>query len=378
VLHADGSAHVAWTHLPGNAERISVNVIEADGTLPEGFNGLNVEAGSGGTKQLHSDNTGGVFLVWRATIGTTPVRVWRLGANLNSPWSSLMQFPQDGGSGSDFDALADGEGGLYLTYRVGGANDIFLTRLNASGAQPWSPAVQPVVEVDGMQQRPGIARRNDHLYVAWEDGRPGTAGIHVQKFTAAGAALWTLNGERVLGSTSNSSQPRVTGLPDGGAMVMFSAGSYTGMRIANDGSMAWSGPANMATSGPLQAFHAVHATPENGAVAIWQTGSSRVFAAEVLPDGTLSGPTSVQELDGVQRLQAWPVPATHELFVRLPEGVRDLRFTLHGSDGRQVQDIAFNATADLLRMDVSGLSAGWYVLRGIGGNTTYQVRFVKQ
>ena len=378
VLHGNGSAHVAWTHLPGTTESIAVNVIEVDGTLPEGFNGQDVEGGSGSVKQLHSDDAGGVFLVWRATIGTTPVRVRRYGANLNSPWASLMQFPQGGGSGSDFDALPDGDGGLYLTYRVGGVNDIFLTRLNASGAQPWSPAVQPVVEVDGVQQRPSIDRRNDHVYIAWEDGRPGTAGIHVQKFTTAGTALWTANGERMLGSTSNSAHPRVTGLPDGGAMVLFSSPAYAGGRVASDGTMVWSSAASLASTSPSAGFHVVHATPINGAVAFWQSGSSRMLAAEVLPDGSLSGPTSIQEVDGVQRLDAWPVPANHELFVRLPEGLSDLRYTLHGSDGRQLQGIAFNATGELLRLDVSGLAAGWYVLRAVGGNATYQVRFVKQ
>ncbi|MBX2979493.1 MAG: hypothetical protein KF905_09375 [Flavobacteriales bacterium] len=378
AMHADGSAHVAWVHVPGNFPRISLNVIEADGTLPEGFNGLHVEAGSNGTRHLFSDGQGGVFMVWQATGTTSVVRVWRFGANLEPAWPNLMQFPQGGGNVGTFHTLPDGEGGLYLTYIGLPGNDVFLTRIAATGQQPWTPAVLPVADVDGIQQRPRLGLRDDHLFVAWDDARPVTPGIHVQKFTTAGAPLWATNGVRMVGTSSGSTFPRIAGLPDGGAMVVWSSPGYGGGRVASDGSMVWSNAATLANNTPLQTWHELHATPMNGGVAIWQTQSSRLFAAEVLPDGTLSGPTSIQELDGVQRLEAWPVPATHEIFVRLPEGLRDLRFTLHGSDGRQVQGVAFNATSDLLRMDVSGLSAGWYVLRAVGGSTTYQVRFVKQ
>lgn len=121
--------------------------------------------------------------------------------------------------------LADAASGAYIAWQDtrngAGNNDVFVTRVNSTGdfVAGWGGAggvdISPVA---GDQVRPRLALDGaGGVYVIWQDGRPGVAGIYVQRLTGAGglAAGWPLNGTALVTTTPSTTAFKPEILSDG-------------------------------------------------------------------------------------------------------------------------------------------------------------------
>lgn len=86
--------------------------------------------------------------------------------------------------------------------------------------------------------------------------------------------------------------------------------------------------------------------------------------------------TGVDEHVPLRTLAAWPVPTHDHLYLRLPVGNGVWTVTVHAADGRTValpMDLPRDGT---MRLTVSGLTAGAYVVHAVRDGRQYQARFV--
>ncbi|MBX2979494.1 MAG: T9SS type A sorting domain-containing protein [Flavobacteriales bacterium] len=392
----DGGALLAWQYRAASTANMVVKLqkIAADGTLMHPITGLNVNGtGVPNTsyryQRMVTDGAGGAYLVWSSMAPGEPVWAQRIGNNGQLLWPAPVEVVGstnglgDYLNGGWFQVADDDEGGLMVVWSnntTGQFGDIFITRILADGSAAWSPAVRTVCSDASIQQFPHLDVLDGTVVVTWRDARLGAFRPFAQRMGVDGVFDWMADGVEVMGGLAANSQfPRVRVLADGGAFITGNgSGGFICQRMDPFGVPAWANPTVVATNQPSNSIDEVVLREDDDSHVLFWRSVQRIYGARVTPSGGLGIGTGIAEALGNVALQAWPVPANHELYVRLPEGERDLRFTLHGSDGRQVQGMTFTATADLLRMDVSGLAAGWYVLRAVGGSKAYQVRFVKQ
>jgi len=394
----DGGALLAWQYRAASTANMVVKLqkVAADGTLTHpaaglAINGSGVPNTSYRFQRMVTDGAGGAFLVWSSMAPGEAVWAQRIGSNGQSIWPAPVEVVGstnglgDYLQGGWFETASDDEGGLMVAWSnntSGTSGDIFITRILADGSAAWAPASRTVCGDASIQQFPHLDVLDGTVVVTWRDARLGAFRPFAQRMGVDGVFDWTTDGVEVMGGQAANTQfPRARVLSDGGAFITGNgSGAFICQRMTPFGEPAWAAPTVISSSFPSNSIDEVVLREDDDShVLFWRSGQ-RILGARVTPTGGLgvgSG-TGIGTIALGTALEAWPVPAAHELFVRLPEGVQDLRFTLHGSDGRQLQGMAFNTTADLLHMDVSGLAAGWYVLRGVGGSTPFQVRFVKQ
>ena len=91
----------------------------------------------------------------------------------------------------------DGAGGAYVAWSDGRNQvfDIYMQRVNATGAPQWTANGVAVCNASGWQLMGGLMRdAGGDAYLDWEDERGGQPDIYAQRFNAAGAAQWAANG----------------------------------------------------------------------------------------------------------------------------------------------------------------------------------------
>lgn len=394
----DGGALLAWQYRAASTANVLVKVqkIAADGTLTHPIAGLNVNGtGVPNTtyryQRMVTDGAGGAYLVWSSMAPGEPVWAQRVGNDGQLLWPAPVEVVGSTGglgdylNGGWFEVSDDDEGGFVVVWSnntTGVFGDIFVTRILGNGSAAWTPVARTVCGDPTIQQFPHVDVLDGSVIVTWRDARLGGLRPFVQSMGVDGVFDWTLDGVEVMGGqTANTQFPRARALPDGGAFITGNgSGGFICQRMTPFGVPAWASPTVVSTNQPSNSIDEVVLREDDYSHVLFWRSAQRIFGARVTPSGDLGigTGTGIVEALGSMALQAWPVPAIHEIFVRLPEGERELRLTLHGNDGRQVQGVAFNATGDLLHLDVTGLAEGWYVLRAVGGSTPYQVRFVKQ
>ena len=139
---------------------------------------------------LSSDGSGGAVIAWWderfATNFTTFVQ--RIDAAGVAQWTAdgkRILTPSAWDSQTARSIVSDGAGGAVIVldaWTGGGEEDLYVQRVDGTGATPWGLETLPVCAVVGDVYAPrAIASDRGGSFVAWEDGRYGTSDVYVQR-----------------------------------------------------------------------------------------------------------------------------------------------------------------------------------------------------
>jgi predicted lipoprotein with Yx(FWY)xxD motif len=210
---------------------------------------------------------------------------------------------------------SDGTGGAIIAWyddRSGGGNsDIYVQRVGASGIALWTSDGVPLCTAAGNQTAPVIAPDGaGGAIVAWQDYRNGNNDIFVQRVNASGAVLWTSNGVSLCTLSADQSNPAIASDGAGGAVVVWSdarSGSDSDIyaqRVNGSGAVQWT--ANgvaVCTAMENQRRATVVADGAGGVIVSWEdwnSGDQDIYAQKVNASGAAQWTT-----DGVP-LCTWP------------------------------------------------------------------------
>jgi len=178
--------------------------------------------------QIVSDGAGGAVIVWedgRVSGLNTGVFAQRINAAGAVLWTAngvaLCTAPNNQYLPK---IVSDGAGGAIATwtdFRIGGVSDIFVQRVDASGAVVWtangvglsgpaSSEYSPVIAVDGA----------GGAIVTWQDFRSGLGDIYAQRINALGAPQWMTDGVAI-SATGWDTNGQIVSDGAGGAIVTW-------------------------------------------------------------------------------------------------------------------------------------------------------------
>jgi hypothetical protein len=202
--------------------------------------------------------------------------------------------------------LRDGAGGSFLVWadnRTAPSDiNIFAQHVSAAGEARWGTAGVPVIIAPGHQYDfNAIADGVGGLYVAWDDQRAGQAAaqLRVQRLGPDGQPMWAADGVAVPhpGQTLSSlgAAPGLVVAPDGGLYVLYSLGTVARVqRLTPTGTIAAGWPAAgvevVTFSYPVRSRALVVSQADGEAepgVLAFVTGGSGAWAVKVTAEGTI-------------------------------------------------------------------------------------------
>ncbi len=173
------------------------------------------------------DGSGGAILAWQDFRSNNVLDIYA--QRVNS--SGYVQWTANGL------AVCAGKAGLVLSRMIpdgaGGAivvwsdsrnatNDIFIQRINSSGAAQWTANGVTVCAAAGSQTVPVIASDGaGGAIVAWQDSRTSPSNIYAQRVVAAGTVQWTADGIVVCNEAMAQTAPQTVSDGSGGAIVAW-------------------------------------------------------------------------------------------------------------------------------------------------------------
>jgi hypothetical protein len=257
-----GGAIISWNEwvgiYPAGSHDIYAQRINSSGATQWGATGSAIcsDPNSQTGPQLTSDGSNGAIIVWRDfrsgkvsnlytqrvnSVGTVQ---WALNGVAVAP-VALTQIDQR--------ILSDGSGNAYITWRH--PNSIYAQRLNASGAIQWAAGGVSISSA-GTSMGPQIATDGGTgAIITFDRSGAPTSNVYAQKINPAGIIQWPLNGAVISNAVSDQYSPQMIADGSSGAI------------------MAWMDDRNNATS------------------------STDIYAQRVNANGTLGGPTGVNEND---------------------------------------------------------------------------------
>ena len=120
--------------------------------------------------------------------------------------------------------VADGSGGAIVAWidARGASQDIYVQRIDSTGAPQWTPNGVAVCTATGFQNPFVIVSDGvGGAILAWQDNRTGNSKIYAQRVNAAGAPQWTANGVLLTNSLAGQARPVITSNGAGGAIVAW-------------------------------------------------------------------------------------------------------------------------------------------------------------
>lgn len=311
VPDGSGGAIVAWQDTRSGSADIYAQRIDAAGDVVWVANGVPVSQALNDqlAPTLVSDGAGDAIIAWTdyRPGATSDIYAQRLNA------FGVPQWAADGvaictatGNQGLAQLVADGLGGIIVTWEDArsGAADIYVQRVNASGAAQWAAngialctamddQVFPVITTDG----------SSGAIVAWYDFRSGSdSDIYVRAVNFLGSPVWISNGVALCTAAEDQTQPVIVSDGAGGAVVAWQDyRSGTGIdvyvrRVSAAGAPLWAGDGVdiRAASTPGNAsFPVIASDGEFGALVAWQddrSGNLDIYARRIGAAGGPLGP----------------------------------------------------------------------------------------
>jgi hypothetical protein len=122
--------------------------------------------------------------------------------------------------------VPDDSNGVIVTWednRISAYTDIYVQRLNTSGAREWAPGGVAVCLADSEQAYPkAAADGSGGVIVTWHDLRGGVnENVYAQKLNANGVPQWTLDGVAVCTAADRDYRPEIASDGSGGAIITW-------------------------------------------------------------------------------------------------------------------------------------------------------------
>lgn len=204
------------------------------------------------------------------------------------------------------------DGGVYVSWLGGGGDgyDVYLQRLDAGGQAQWADDGVRIADRDfSSTQDYGLARGvNGDALLAFRfpDGSAQPQAV-ANRIAADGTPLWGDPGVFVSTEAGGAASPKITGMPDGGAVVAwtsFSSGAIVLQRLDAEGEPQW-GPDGVSLELPSGVFLIadLHANGDGGVIVSGSAQLSnfdrRLWAQKLDGDGLpLWGSDPVEVFDG--------------------------------------------------------------------------------
>ena len=230
-----------------------------------------------------SDGAGGVIDTWMdSRSGDYDVYVQRVDAAGTVLWGAdgvpvctvgdVQWFPQ---------VASDGTGGAYVVWgdNRSGDFDVYIQRVDASGAVLWMANGVPVCSATDTQWNPQIVSDGiGGAIVIWEDERDGSTDIYAQRVDFLGLFIWTTNGVPLCQAAENQRNPRLVSDGTGGAIITWqdnrsgNADIYI-QRVDGSGHVLWAtNGAAVCTAAEDQRYPQIISDGADGAIITWMDG----------------------------------------------------------------------------------------------------------
>jgi predicted lipoprotein with Yx(FWY)xxD motif len=234
-----------------------------------------------------SDGAGGAIVTWQDNrSGNGDIYVQRVDASGAALWAANgVALCTATGAQSTPKITSDGAGGAIVTwrdFRTATEYDIYAQRVNASGAVQWTTDGVAICTAVGDRQYPQIiADGAGGAIVTWQDGRGGTNfDIYAQRVNAGGAVQWTVNGVALCTAPGIQGNPTIASDDASGAIVTWQdnrMGNFDiyAQRVNALGAVQWT--ANgvpLCTLASNQQHPAIASDGAGGAIVTWDGDNS--------------------------------------------------------------------------------------------------------
>jgi hypothetical protein len=229
IPDGSGGAIIAWYDYRGGSYDIYAQRVNSSGSVQWTANGvpLCTAAGDQDEPQLLPDGSGGAFIVWQDMRSGTSSDIYV--QRVNS--SGAVQWTADGVALSTAAGdqmypriIADGSGGAIIAWRDSrsGTFDIYAQRVSGSGAVQWTADGVAIASGSGNQWVSSlVADGSGGAIITWMDNRNGTYDIYAQRVNGSGAGQWTANGVAVSAAAGDQLGPQLIADGPGGAIITW-------------------------------------------------------------------------------------------------------------------------------------------------------------
>ncbi len=396
-----GDFVVVWSRSPNVGDgSVMMQRIAPDGTVLLAAGGVPIATETGrdpGFPDLVSDGADGAIVCWLRDIATysSPrhLRAERFDASGASVWGapvsvySAASLPM----GYSPEILPDDAGGALLLWHayVGGIYNSFVQRLDAAGAQLWTPGGVSVSTLGGMYHiSPTFSfdSATGDTYVFWDERNTAQSawGIFGQRFDATGSRLWGASGQSFL-PTNSLYKGFLSALPaPGGAMLFwidepsgYGSDRVRGFRTDDSGAWTWGpAPIDVATTPSIKGRLPVASASDGRALLIWEddrAGTVDVYGQAVNTDGSLGDLTGLPGAPvALASLAAYPNPFNPTTTLRVDlKTAQNVELSIHDANGRLIANLLHedmpagsrNLRWDGRNMNGATLPSGLYLAR---------------
>jgi hypothetical protein len=244
------------------------------------------------------DGQGGAIVVWLDYSGRICVCAQRIDGGGNLLWADIVPLstPSDQ---YNHRIIADGSGGAIVAWedRRGGNLDVYAQKVNAAGVVQWDPAGVPVCTASGAQsQIVMVSDQRGGAVILWVDERNGNEDLYFTRINASGVCVWgPSDGTRLTDDPLTQAVPVMVSDGAGGFIVAWQDerngfSDIYGARIRGDGAWAWGGLNGTAicTAGNYQQSPLIASDDAGGAIVAWRDarqGTLDIYAQRMSAGG---------------------------------------------------------------------------------------------
>lgn len=249
-----GGAIITWQDRRDFYNGIFAQRISTNGAVQWTVNGVTVcsELEHQQNPSLAPDGAGGTIIAWEdRRSGDYDIYAQRLNASGAAQWTAGgIPICDSGQHQTAVQVVEDGAGGAVFAWtdrRNTMDFDVFAQRVNASGALQWGFGSPVSAWMQDQEDCRLIHIGSGETIVTWLDGRSGTStDIYVQKLNATGAAQWTNNGVALCTAAGEQDNARIVPNGSGGAFIAWDderdgvadVNTYA-QNIGSDGTPVW-------------------------------------------------------------------------------------------------------------------------------------------
>jgi hypothetical protein len=256
-LLPDGSkgAIAIWQDTSGTSYRIMAQRLNSSG-IAQWIGGSTVSAVpfSESNPKAQITPSGEIFITWQDKRNGSDYDIYVQKLNLSGApqWlTNGVNISNIAGTQSNPKISLDNAGGVVVVWqdKRGGIDyDVFAQRVNTSGVPQWSANGISVSSIAGNQTAIDISSQfmSNAVVIGWKDGRGGANNldIYAQRLDLSGVPQWSTNGIAIANGINNQINPNVTGDGSGGAIVAYqdsSSGTWDirSQRVSAAGGLLW-------------------------------------------------------------------------------------------------------------------------------------------
>ncbi len=296
VSDGAGGAIICWTEARVASSDILAQRVDGFGNALWTPNGVLVcsAVGDQTSSTLIADGAGGAIIAWRdarSGPGLDDIYLQRVNASGAPLWTANgVALCTAANLQLVVELTSDGAGGAIATWqdlRSGTNYDAYARRINSAGTPQWVANGVAICALASNQTRPKpVPDGAGGAIISWADTRNPTTDIFAQRVNAAGATQWVANGVAVCTEVGSQSAPDIVSDNGGGAIIAWSDERTSvdddiyAQRINGAGVPQWmvNGVYLSAAAG-VQSNHSMVPDGAGGAIVAWQ--DSRTGPLEV-------------------------------------------------------------------------------------------------